>query len=45
MRCLLSMSLIVAGKIKIGNNLLITLGAYANFDILNRSTVIGNPGG
>ena len=37
-------NLIVVGKIKIGNDVLIAPGAYVNFDVPDHSIVIGNPG-
>jgi serine O-acetyltransferase len=35
---------IIVGRIKIGDNSLIGPGAYVNFDIPDKSVVIGNPG-
>ena len=37
-------NLIVVGKIKIGNDVLIAPGVYVNFDVPDHSIVIGNPG-
>ena len=37
-------NLIVVGKIKIGNDVLIASGVYVNFDVPDHSIVIGNPG-
>ena len=35
---------IIIGGIRIGNDVLIALGAFVNFDVPNNSIVIGNPG-
>ena len=35
---------IVVGKINIGNDVLIAPGAFVNFDVLDDSIVLGNPG-
>lgn len=35
---------VIVGKIRIGNNVLIAPGAYVNFDVPEKSIVIGNPG-
>ena len=35
---------IVVGRIQVGNDVLIALGAFVNFDVPDNSIVIGNPG-
>lgn len=34
----------IVGKIKIGNDVLISANSFVNFDVPNHSIVIGNPG-
>lgn len=35
---------VIVGKIKIGDNVLISPNSYVNFDVPNNSVVMGNPG-